>query len=91
MLIFCLVLTGCATQSFTMNDKGTPRQASDTMQSFFISGIGQEQTQDASDLCGGTQNVYKVEVQQSPLDCLLQTATFGLYTPRHVRVYCTAA
>ncbi len=57
-------------------------------QSFFVYGIGQQKVIDAAEVCGGMENVAKVEVQQTFVNGLLSTVTFGIYTPREARVYC---
>ncbi|MCD9495589.1 Bor family protein [Photobacterium carnosum] len=57
-------------------------------QPFFVSGIGQHKTVDAAKLCGGADNVAKVEVQQTFVNGLLSVVTFGVYTPRQARVFC---
>lgn len=58
-------------------------------QAFFVSGIGQKQTVNAARICGGLDKVIKVEVEQTFLDILLGQVTFGIYTPRSARVYCS--
>lgn len=57
-------------------------------QPFFVSGIGQHKTVDAAKLCGGADNVAKVEVQQTFVNGLLSVVTFGVYTPRQACVFC---
>ncbi|PSV99844.1 hypothetical protein C9I88_01430 [Photobacterium iliopiscarium] len=53
-----------------------------------MSGIGQHKTVDAAKLCGGADNVAKVEVQQTFVNGLLSVVTFCVYTPRQARVFC---
>lgn len=91
MLVAALVIMGgCATQTFTVNDdgstSGTPTRQS--MQPFFVGGIGQTQEMDAEEICGGAENIAKVEVQLRFLDGFLGFITSGIYTPRTARVYC---
>lgn len=91
MLIAALsmVATGCAQQTFVM----TPDDAevtTDAPQHFFISGLGQKKEIDAAKVCGGIDNVAKVEVQETFVNGLLGFVTFGIYTPRDARVYCKA-
>ena len=84
------ILSGCATQRFTVNAPVGPANAatSETSQAFFIEGLGQETVLDAAEVCGGAQNVASVEVEETFLDGLLGVLTGGIYTPRTARVYC---
>ena len=84
-----IVMSGCATQTFEItghSDTATPQKT--TMQPFFISGIGQTQTMNAAEICGGAEKVAKVETQLSFWDGLLGGLTYGIYTPRQAMVYC---
>jgi hypothetical protein len=60
-----------------------------TQEAFFISGLGQEQVTDAAKVCGGAENVIKVEAQHNFVNGLLGWITFGIYTPRDEKVYCS--
>jgi uncharacterized lipoprotein YajG len=85
----CLgLLNGCAAQTFTLNEGNTATPTYQTAQHFFISGLGQEQTIDAAAVCGGVENVIKVEAQHTFINGLIGTVTFGIYTPRDAKVYC---
>lgn len=57
-------------------------------QTFFVSGIGQEKSVDAAQVCNGAANVAKVQTVQSPKDIVFGLVTFGIYTPRTATVYC---
>ncbi|MEZ9056806.1 Bor family protein [Vibrio pelagius] len=84
-----MVATGCAQQTFVM----APDEAevtSEAPQHFFINGLAQEKEIDAAKVCGGAEKVAKVEVQETFVNGLLRTVTFGIYTPRDARVYCKA-
>lgn len=87
-VVAVLALSGCATQTFTMQpgDPLTPTQ--ETNHAFFVDGIGQRKTVDAAAACGGADQVVKVEVEQRPIDVVFSVITFGIYTPRGARVYC---
>ncbi|OEE65421.1 lipoprotein bor [Enterovibrio norvegicus] len=87
LVVGALMLSGCAQQTFVVNDKQGNLEE-ETMQSFFVAGIGQKKTIDAASVCSGAENVAKVEVQQTFLDGFLGFVTFGIYTPRDARVYC---
>ncbi|MEN5016841.1 Bor family protein [Erwinia sp. Eh17-17] len=86
---FAVLLSGCAQQTFQLkhNQVATPKQA--TTHHFFVSGIGQKKTLDAAAICGNADKVDRVEVQQTFPNILLSIVTFGIYTPREARVYCS--
>lgn len=91
-LLISVALVGCANQRFNVAGEVTDTSAakSEDSQSFFISGIGQKQTIDAAQACGGAAKVGGVAVEQTPLNILLGMVTMGIYTPRTARVYCKA-
>ena len=78
-----LLITGCAQQTFTVQNKPAAVAPKKTItHHFFVSGIGQKKTVDAAKICGGAENVVKTETQQTfiKMDCL--SFTLGIYTPR---------
>ncbi|WKY60088.1 lipoprotein bor [Vibrio sp. SNU_ST1] len=87
-----LVATGCAQQTFVMAPQESEATAPTTEKShhFFINGLAQKKQIDAAEVCNGIDNVAKVEVQETFVNGLLATLTFGIYTPREARVYCKA-
>lgn len=87
-IIAAILLTGCAQQTFTVNSGValTPRQTQ--TQHFFFNGIAQQKSLDAAAVCGSTEKVAKVEVEQTALNGLVSAVTFGIYSPREARVYC---
>lgn len=89
MTLAAFLMSGCAMQTFSLNSGGSATPAKEEMQHFFISGLGQEQSINAAAVCGGANKVGKVEVQQTFLDGFLGVITFGIYTPRDARVFCT--
>ena len=58
------------------------------MQNFFVHGIGQTQEMNAAEVCGGAENVAKVESHMSFLNGFLGLISWGIYTPRQAKVYC---
>ena len=82
------LVTGCATQTYYVNGRTTSEPTVDKMQSFFLSGIGQEQELDAAGVCGGADKVVKVQSKLEFVDWFLGAISFGIYTPRHAKVYC---
>ena len=82
--------TGCATQTFNLQDGATAEPKQETQQHFFVEGIGQDRSANAAAVCGGADKVAKVEVEQEALDVALSVLTLGIYTPRTARVYCVS-
>jgi len=81
-------LTGCAAQTFTVNGATLNKPTVQQSQTFFISGLGQEQIIDAAAVCGGSHNIIKVEAQHTFVNGLLGLITLGIYTPRDAKVFC---
>ena len=55
-------ITGCAQQTFTVQNKPAASSAKETItHHFFVSGIGQKKTVDAAKICGGAENVVKTK------------------------------
>ena len=82
-----LLITGCAQQTFTVQNKPAAVAPKETItHHFFVSGIGQKKTVDAAKICGGAENVVKTETQQTFVNGLLGFITLGIYTLRWKRV-----
>lgn len=81
-------LSGCAQQTFKINNGIAEKPTQETKQTFFVHGIGQTQTIDAATVCGGADKIIRTEVQESGMDVFLRVITIGIYTPREARVYC---
>ena len=84
-----LLITGCAQQTFTVQNKPAAVAPKETITHHFVSGIGQKKTVDAAKICGGAENVVKTETQQTFVNGLLSFITLGIYTPLEARVYCS--
>ena len=58
-----LLITGCTQQTFTVQNKPAAVAPKETItHHFFVSGIGQEEeTVDATKICGGAENVVKTK------------------------------
>ena len=81
-----LLITGCAQQTFTVQNKPAAVATKETItHHFFVSGIGQKKTVDAAKICGGAENVVKTETQQTFVNGLLGFITLGIYTPLEAR------
>ena len=52
-------ITGCAQQTFTVQNKPAAVAPKLITHHFFVSGIGQKKTVDAAKICGGAENVVK--------------------------------
>lgn len=87
--ILNFLVFGCATQTYNINGGARVEPTQETMQPFFISGIGQTKIVDAATLCGGADKVAKVESHESFVNILLGFITWGIFTPRQASVYCT--
>ena len=84
------LITGCAQQTFTVQNKPAAVAPKETITHHFnVSGIGQKKTVDAAKICGGAENVVKTETQQTFVNGLLGFITLGIYTPLEARVYCS--
>ena len=83
-------ITGCAQQTFTVQNKPAAVAPKETItHHFFVSGIGQKKTVDAAKICGGAENVIKTETQQTFVNGLLGFITLGIYTPLEACVLLT--
>ena len=84
-----LLITGCAQQTFTVQNKPAavaPKET--TTHHFFVSGIGQKKTVDAAKICGGAEMLLK-QKPSNAVNGLLGFITLGIYTPLEARVYCS--
>ena len=76
-----LLITGCAQQTFTVQNKPAAVAPKETItHHFFVSGIGQKKTVDAAKICGGAENVVKQKFQQTFVNGLLVFVTEHLYS-----------
>jgi len=81
-------MSGCATQTYHINGGSATTPTADKMQNFFVSGLGQTKEMDAAKICGGADKIIKVESKHEFVDGVLGVLTWGIYTPRHAKVYC---
>lgn len=87
-LALVAVLSACSTQTALINS-GNGTLAKQEMQSFFVAGLGQTQSMNAAEVCGGVAKVVKVERTTSFLNGLLSFLSGGIYAPQDAKVYCT--
>ncbi len=88
-----LALASCATQTFLVNPdvkREVPNSNPHFSQwsNFFVGGIGQSDFKNASTMCKDNDGVAFVEAEQSLGQVVVAVATFGIYTPRTVNIYC---
>ena len=76
-----LLITGCAQQTFTVQNKPAAVAPKETItHHFFVSGIGQKKTVDAAKICGGAEMLLK-QKPANIINGLLSFITLGIYTP----------
>ena len=84
-----LLITGCAQQTFTVQNKPAAVAPKTITPSFLRFWNWAEETVDAAKICGGAENVVKTETQQTFVNGLLGFITLSIYTPLEARVYCS--
>ena len=84
-----LLITGCAQQTFTVQNKPAAVAPKETITHFLRFWNWAKKTVDAAKICGGAENVVKTETQQTFVNGLLGFITLGIYTPLEARVYCS--
>ena len=91
MPALALLITGCAQQTFTVQNKPAAVAPKKTItHHFFVSGIGQKKTVDAAKICGGAENVVKKRSQQTFVKWIAPGFyTLGIYTPLEACVLLT--
>ena len=83
-----LLITGCAQQTFTVQNKPAAVAPEAITISFLRFWNWAKKTVDAAKICGGTENVVKTETQQTFVNGLLGFITLGIYLSwKHV-LYC---
>ena len=85
-----LLVTGCAQQTFTVQNKPAAVAPKETItHHFFVSGIGQKKAVDAAKFVAAQKIIVKTETQQTFVNGLLGFITLGIYTPLEAIVYCS--
>lgn len=88
IVLVSIALSSCATQTFQIKNRAPENPASTDMNFFWLGGIIQSREFNASAICNGEKNVSKIVAKQTAIDGLLSVITAGIFTPRHVYVYC---
>ncbi|MBF2718892.1 Bor family protein [Psychrobacter sp. NG254] len=90
--LLAILTSGCATQNYLVSSLEAPNAAvkpsAEKMQTFFVSGLGQEQEIDAAKVCQGQQNVASIQTKANFINVVLGVVSNGIYTPRQISVYC---
>ena len=90
--LLAILTSGCATQNYLVSAQTAPNTTikadADKMQTFFVSGLGQEQEIDAAQVCEGKENIDSIQTQSNFVNIVLGFVSSGIYTPRQIRVYC---
>ena len=82
-----LLITGCAQQTFTVQNKPAAVAPKETItHHFFVSGIGQKKTVDATKFVAAQKMLLKQKPQQTFVNGLLGFITLDIYTPLEARV-----
>ena len=90
--LLAILTSGCATQNYLVSSSEAPSTSvqpnAEKMQTFFVSGLGQEKEIDAAAVCQGQQNVASIQTKSNFINIVLGTISNGIYTPRQISVYC---
>ena len=86
-----LLITGCAQQTFTVQNKPAavaPKGNHHPSFSSFLE-LGRRKLSMQPKFVAAQENVVKTETQQTFVNGLLGFITLGIYTPLEARVYCS--
>ena len=83
-----LLITGCAQQTFTVQNKPAAVAPKTITHHFFVSGIGRRKLSMQPKFVAA-QKIVKTETQQTFVNGLLGFITLNIYTPLEARVYCS--
>ena len=84
-----LLITGCAQQTFTVQNKPATVAPKRLSPSFLRFWNWAEENCRAAKICGGAENVVKTETQQTFVNGLLGFYYFRHCSPLEARVYCS--
>lgn len=88
--LLAVFFAGCTTQTAQIAGEVTDniKPTKSVNQSFFIGGIGQQETLNVLEICGSADKINQVETVLSGSNILVGVVTLGIYTPRTANVYC---
>ena len=84
-----VLLSACATQQFDIAPSNGASPSFNKNQTFWLGGLGQEETVDGAKACGDASKVARVETQQTAGNIALTILTLGIYAPRNIAITCT--
>ena len=86
-----LLITGCAQQTFTVQNKPVAVATKGNHHPSFLRfwNWAEEKLSMAAKICGGAENVVKTETQQTFVNGLLGFITLGYLYSMAARVYCS--
>ena len=84
-----LLITGCAQQTFTVQNKPAAVAPETITHHFFVSGIGRRKLSMQPKFVAGAENVVKTETQQTFVNGLLGFITLGIYAHWKRIMYCS--
>ena len=85
-----LLITGCAQQTFTVQNKPAAVAPKETItHHFFVSELGRRKTVDAAKICGGAENVVKNRNPANIRKWIARFYYFRAFILRWKRVYCS--
>jgi hypothetical protein len=84
-----LLLSACATQQFDIAPTSGAKPSFNENQTFWLGGLGQEETVDGAKACGDASKVARVETQLTAGNIALTILTLGIYAPRNIAITCT--
>lgn len=91
-VILVFLVVGC--HSITIRPEGNIKQFSQPdyqeRKDFWFFGLVNEHSVDVAPICG-TRRLTQMQAQSTFVDSLITALTFGIYTPRSVRVWCERA
>ena len=83
-----VLITGCAQQTFTVQNKWRAPQRNHRIISSFLE-LGRRKLSMQQKICGGAENVVKNRNPANIRKWIARFITLGIYTPLEARVYCS--
>ncbi len=80
ILFTAMFMSSCYTYSFTVGNGPQTGVEVKEKNHYFIAGLAQGNQSDIKEMAGGAKN-YKVTIQHTFVDGLLNALTWGIYTP----------
>jgi hypothetical protein len=90
-ILLALFLSSCGTATFTMNQSQngiiSTEPTYEERKHYLLAGLIGTNVINVFEICG-EQQVVQFETTKTPVDFLFEAATFQLYSPKTVRVWC---